>query len=46
LFFLRDSGGLTYKQIMEIPIFKSLKYSSLGHLYKRAKERMVNNVKN
>lgn len=46
LVFLKDSGGLTYKQIMEIPIFKSLKYSSLGHLYKRAKERKVNNVKN
>ncbi len=39
LVLLRDKGGLTYREIVENPIFQSLKYSSLGKLYKRALER-------
>lgn len=37
---LKDEAGLTYNQIIAYPLFQPLKYSSLGHLYKRAKERM------
>jgi REP element-mobilizing transposase RayT len=40
LVLLKDKTGLTYKKIIEYPIFHSLKYSSLGHLYKRAKSVM------
>jgi REP element-mobilizing transposase RayT len=39
LVLLRDEGGLTYREIVENPIFQSLKYSSLGKLYKRALEK-------
>jgi REP element-mobilizing transposase RayT len=40
LVLLKDKTGLTYKEIIEYPIFHSLKYSSLGHLYQRAKSRI------
>ena len=30
LVLLKDRGGLKYREIMEYPIFKELKYSSLG----------------
>lgn len=39
LVLLKDEGGLTYREIVENPIFQSLKYSSLGKLYKRALEK-------
>lgn len=37
---LKDRAVLKYKDIMEYSPFKSLKYSSLGKLYKRAKDRL------
>jgi putative transposase len=40
LVLLKDKTGLTYKEIIGYPIFRSLKHSSLGHLYQRAKTRM------
>lgn len=40
LVLLRDRAGLRYKEIMKYPLFKSLKYSSLAQLYKRAKARL------
>ena len=40
LILLKDRAGLTYKEIMKYSLFKSLKHSSLGNLYKRAQERM------
>lgn len=36
---LKDSAGLTYSKIAEYKPFQSLKYSSLGKLYIRAKAR-------
>jgi REP element-mobilizing transposase RayT len=42
LVLLKDKAGLRYKEIIDIPIFRSLKYSSLGQLYKRAKEKFSN----
>lgn len=36
---LKDSAGLTYTRIAEYGPFQSLKYSSLGRLYMRAKAR-------
>ena len=32
---LRNKGGLKYSEIIKYPIFKDLKYSSLGQIYKR-----------
>ena len=37
LVILKDRAGLKYTEIMKYPIFKSLKYSSLGQIYKRVK---------
>ncbi len=37
---LRDEAGLKYSDIIRMPIFKNLRYSSLGKIYKRAKERI------
>ena len=37
LVLLRERAGLRYKEIIKIPLFRSLKYSSLGKLYKRTK---------
>ena len=37
---LKDEAGLKYSDIIRIPIFKNLRYSSLGKIYKRAKERI------
>jgi REP element-mobilizing transposase RayT len=37
LVILKDKAGLKYTDIMKYPIFKSLKYSSLGQIYKRVK---------
>ena len=43
LVLLKDSSGLKYKEIMDYPLFKLLKYSSLGKLYRRAKETLEGN---
>ncbi|MCK4525778.1 transposase [candidate division WOR-3 bacterium] len=40
LVLLKDRSGLKYKEIMEYPLFKSLKYSSLSQLYKRSRKRL------
>jgi REP element-mobilizing transposase RayT len=37
---LKDKAGLTYKEINELPVFKNIKYFSLGQLYKRALKRI------
>ena len=37
---LKDQAGLRYKEIIDMPIFRPLKYSSLGQLYKRAKDKL------
>jgi hypothetical protein len=37
---LKDRAGLTYSRIAEYAPFQSLKYSSLGKLYIRAKARL------
>ncbi len=37
LVILKEKAGLKYTEIMKYPIFKSLKYSSLGQIYKRTK---------
>ncbi len=37
---LKDKAGLRYKEIIDMPIFHPLKYSSLGQLYKRAKDKL------
>ena len=37
---LKDEGGLKYWEISAYPWYASLKYHSLGQLYKRAKERL------
>jgi len=42
LVWLRERAGLRYKEIIKLPIFHSLRYSSLSQLYKRAK-KVVNN---
>jgi len=40
LVLLKDRAGLRYNEIIEYPLFKSLKYSSLGQLYKKTIERI------
>jgi len=40
LILLKDKAGLTYKEIIEYPVFKPLKYLSLGQLYKRASKNL------
>ncbi len=40
LVLLKDRAGLKYREMIRYSVFKSLKYSSLGKLYKRAKERL------
>ncbi len=40
LVLLKDEAGLTYSEVTTYPLFHSLKHSSLGQLYKRAKEKM------
>jgi GGDEF domain-containing protein len=37
LILLKDQAGLPYSEIIKYAPFKSLKYSSLGHLYQRMK---------
>ncbi len=37
---LKDEAGMTYAQIVCLPVFQTLKYSSLAQIYKRAKSRM------
>ena len=37
---LKNLAGLTYREIAEIPLFSSLQYLSLAHLYKNARKRM------
>lgn len=39
LVLLKDRVGLKYAEIIRFPVFKGLKYSSLGKLYKLAKNR-------
>lgn len=39
LVLLKDKGGLTYSEILQFPVFKSLKFSSLGQIYKREKAK-------
>ncbi len=39
LVLLKDKGGLTYSEILRFPVFKSLKFSSLGQIYKREKAK-------
>jgi len=41
---LKDRAGLKYTDIIEYPIFKSLKYSSLGQLYRKAKEHVKRKI--
>jgi len=40
LVLLKDRSGLKYREIIEYPLFHSLKQSSLGQLYKNAKRRI------
>jgi REP element-mobilizing transposase RayT len=42
---LKDEGGLKYTEIINYPWFESLKYNSLGQLYKRTKVKLNNKVK-
>ncbi len=37
---LKNEGGLKYSEIIKYPIFKELKYSSLGQIYKRAIKKL------
>lgn len=37
---LKDRAGLSYREIIEMPIFMPLKYSALAQIYRRAKKRM------
>jgi hypothetical protein len=39
---LKDEGGLKYTEIINYPWFESLKYNSLGQIYKRTKEKLKN----
>lgn len=39
LVLLKEKAGLKYTEITKYPIFKPLKYSSLGQVYKRTKSR-------
>jgi REP element-mobilizing transposase RayT len=45
LILLKDRAGLTYSQISEFSIFSSLKFNSLGHLYRNAHERKIKKLK-
>jgi putative transposase len=40
LVLLKDKAGLKYSDIISYPLFKSLKYSSLGHIYQKTKRKM------
>jgi len=40
LVYLKDKAGLKYSKIIEYPLFQTLKLSSLGITYKRAKKRL------
>jgi len=40
LVLLKDEAGLPYSKVIKYPLFQSLKYSSLGQLYKRTKVKM------
>ncbi len=42
LVLLKDKAGLRYNEIIGYPLFRSLKYSSLGWLYKKARRKMGN----
>jgi hypothetical protein len=39
LVLLKDRAGLSYREVIKFPIFMSLKYSSLGQIYRRAKKK-------
>jgi len=36
---LKEEVGLKYGEILKMPLFKELKYNSMGELYRRAKEK-------
>jgi REP element-mobilizing transposase RayT len=36
---LREEAGMTYAQIIRMPLFRELKYSALGSIYRNAKRR-------
>ena len=40
LVLLKDKAGLKYNEIIDYPLFRTLKYSSLGQIYKIARNRM------
>ena len=42
LMHLRDRAGMKYSEIIRLPLFSDLKYSSLGCLYFKAKKQMKN----
>lgn len=37
---LHDLAGLTYREIIEFPIFSDVQYLSMAHLYRNARKRM------
>jgi REP element-mobilizing transposase RayT len=43
---LHDLAGMKYAEIAELPLFSDIKFHSLGHLYKKAKKRENEKVKN
>ena len=45
LIYLKDTAGLKYIEIIELPPFDNLKLPSLGKLYRDAKARQQNNKK-
>jgi len=40
LVYLKDRAGLKYSEIIQYPLFQTLKLSSLGTTYKRTKKRL------
>jgi len=43
LYYLRESGGFKYSEIIKMDFFSDMKIDSLGSLYKRTKERLSKN---
>ena len=41
LVLLRDMAGKSYREILELPLFKGIKYGSMAKLYKTGKERLL-----
>jgi hypothetical protein len=40
LVLLKDKAGLKYREIIEFPIFGDLRHTSLGRLYRDARNKM------